>query len=288
VALAVATCVGVACADDPAKPANNGGSSGSAGKGGSSGSGNSGGTAGKGGTGGSNSDGGTDSGGTTNSGGTAGDAGAPGSGGVPGAGGAPVGGEGGELSIGGEGGGGSDPEPPDPNNKLTGDLNPYDFETGSSIWWPFGAPTHGVSEDLAHSGTKSYSATKRLNSYDSPATNITDHIVPDKVYKFTSWIAYPVASAGMQSITMKIKIVGCGSGDIYADLATGGAAVAGGTWFELTGNYTLPDGCTDPTEVDLWWQGATGQGDPIDPEAEPVTYYLTSFYIDDISMVEVP
>ncbi len=169
-----------------------------------------------------------------------GDAGAPGSGGVPGAGGAPVGGEGGELSIGGEGGGGSDPEPPDPNNKLTGDLNPYDFETGSSIWWPFGAPTHGVSEDLAHSGTKSYSATKRLNSYDSPATNITDHIVPDRVYKFTSWIAYPVASAGMQSITMKIKIVGCGSGDIYADLATGGAAVAGGTWFELTGNPYPP------------------------------------------------
>jgi hypothetical protein len=217
VALAFATSVGVACADDPADPSSTGGGGGTAGssggKGGTAGTGgasNTGGSAGKGGTagtggtsGGTAGTGGT-TGGTAGTGGTGGD---PGAGGMPGAGGAPMGGEGGMPGAGGDpgvagmpgaggdpgaggmpsgeggmGGGGTvDP----PFSWFTG------FETANDGWGPRGSTVNRVTT-AKHSGEYSLEVTGRTANWNGTQMSLVSfytggQLEAGKQYSISIW-----------------------------------------------------------------------------------------------------
>jgi hypothetical protein len=344
VALAFATSVGVACADDPADPSGSGASGGSAGssggKGGSAGASNTGGSAGKGGTSNGGTSGGTagtsnggtagTSGGTAGSGGTGGDPGAgglPGAGGMPdgaggmpdgaggmpdgaggmpdgaggmpdgaggmpdGAGGMPDGAGGMPDGAGGMGGmGGEGPvDPPLPINLLTGTPDPVDFEVNTNGWYTFGG-TLALTEEFAHTGLKSGFVTKRTANYMGPATNITAHFTAGKTYKATAWAALDPDSAGAQDLKLSAKFDGCTTLPATRYMTIGqslAAENAAGEWVELTGNFTNPVDCADATKVEMYVEGPLGQGDPVEPATDPVTYYRISFAIDDVSLVDV-
>jgi endo-1,4-beta-xylanase len=125
------------------------------------------------------------------------------------------------------------------------------FETGTAGWSSWNGATLDASNAQAHSGAQSLHATNRPNANQFAVYSLTSKVQTNTTYSVSAWAL--INGTGNGTVRLASKVACAGAADTYPWLENN-TAVVPGTWTQLSGNLTIPAGCT-PTDVAIFFEG---------------------------------
>ncbi|MHA7964197.1 endo-1,4-beta-xylanase [Paenibacillus sp. CAU 1782] len=129
--------------------------------------------------------------------------------------------------------------PEDPGEEPpSGETIIYDFEDGTTMGWAArGEESVSVSEEVAHSGSRSLKAYNRTATWNGPSRDVKELLQPDTTYRISAFVrleSVPTAPSTIR-LTMENKAEGA-SQTAYTSLAS--ASVGATDWVELKGTFS--------------------------------------------------
>ena len=125
------------------------------------------------------------------------------------------------------------------------------FETGIAGWSSWNGATLAQSNAQAHEGAYSLHATNRPNTNQFAVYSLTGKVQANTTYSVSAWVL--INGTGNGTVRLASKVACAGVADTYPWIQND-TAVVPGAWTQLSGNLTIPAGCT-PTDVAIFFEG---------------------------------
>jgi len=125
------------------------------------------------------------------------------------------------------------------------------FETGTAGWSAWNGATLAQSNAQAHGGTFSLHATNRPNINQFAVYSLNGKVQANTTYSVSAWAL--IQGTGNGTVRLASKVACAGAADTYPWIQNN-TAVVPDTWTQLSGNLTIPAGCT-PTDVVIFFEG---------------------------------
>lgn len=112
-----------------------------------------------------------------------------------------------------------------------------DFEANMDGWYSWGSEI-GLSTAVVHGGAQSLAVTDA--TVGKAVVQMSSLLEPGETYDVSYWVTIGGADSASINVT---NTADCGDGPQYVWIASR-QTVTAGAWTELTGSYTVPEGCT--------------------------------------------